>query len=86
MESMTKDIVTKHKNISESFGRKDDLAEELGELLFEAVRTSIAQGALYDPGEYIDRDAKGAWHRVGNRLMQIIANAGGKAEHDDDEA
>lgn len=69
---MTKDIVTKHENIQAGYGRKHALGEELGELLYNAVRASIVHGAIYKEGEFIDKDAEAAWRRVGNRLVEII--------------
>jgi hypothetical protein len=50
---------------------KDKVITDLGKLLEDAVRTSVAKGAQYDPGEDISLDTNTAWLRVAKNLVKL---------------
>jgi hypothetical protein len=51
---------------------RDQIVIALGSRLEQAARTSVARGALYEPGENISLDAAEAWHKVADTLVALI--------------
>jgi len=48
------------------------IVTEVGRMLEHAVRTSMTYGAIYDPGEHIDRDPKRVWREVAETLVGLV--------------
>lgn len=51
---------------------RDKVVEDLGKLLEDAARTSIAKGAQYHPGEPITFTTEAVWQRVAKNLIKLI--------------
>lgn len=51
---------------------KDQVVMELGKLLEDAVRTSVAHGAQYAPYERITLTTEAAWQKVALNLIKLV--------------
>jgi hypothetical protein len=51
---------------------RDLIVEQLGTLLEQAVRSSVAAGAQYEPGENITTDTRKEWQKVALNLLQLV--------------
>ena len=51
---------------------REKVIDTMGDLMFQAARASITQGAMYDPGESIQNDAKSAWRGIAGALVKMV--------------
>ena len=51
---------------------RETVVSELGTMLEQAARSSVARGAAYDPGEPIQLDSLAAWNAVADVLLNLI--------------
>ena len=51
---------------------RDDIIATLGQTLEDAVRTSVAKGAQYQPGENISTDTTTVWRNVAETLVNLV--------------
>jgi len=51
---------------------RNDIITALGTTLEDAVRTSVAKGAQYQPGENISTDTTTVWRSVAETLVTMV--------------
>ena len=51
---------------------RNDIITALGQTLEDAVRTSVAKGAQYAPGEPISTDTTTVWRSVAETLVNLV--------------
>jgi hypothetical protein len=62
---------------------------ELGTMLEQAARSSVARGAAYNPGEPIQLDSQAAWNLVAETLVamvEVMAREGVSLDKTDDQS
>lgn len=51
---------------------RENIIKELGSMLNQAARASVAKGAAYEPGENISLDSQAAWNGVAETLVKMV--------------
>ena len=51
---------------------RETIVTELGTMLEQAARSSVARGAAYEPGESINLDSGAAWKIVAETLVNLV--------------